>query len=66
MKYSYYLVMLAMMLTSCIKDEPQNMECDILEAWVEGDNLAQHFSQQTDMHIKDVPSSSAAMSRSLK
>jgi len=57
MKYSYYLVLLTMVLTSCIKNEPLNMECDILEAWVEGDNLAPHFSQQTDMRISDVPSS---------
>ena len=45
-----------MMLTSCIKDEPQNMECDILEAWVEDETLAQHFYQTTDMRISDVPS----------
>ena len=47
-----------MLLTSCIKDEPQNMECDILEAWVEGDYLSQYFSQDADMRISDVPSSS--------
>ena len=47
-----------MMLTSCIKDEPQNMECDILEAWVDDDALARHFYQLTDMHISDVPSGS--------
>lgn len=46
-----------MILTSCIKDEPKNMECDILEAWVEGDNLAQYFIRSTDMRISDVPSS---------
>lgn len=32
------------------------MECDILEAWVEGNDMAQHFYQNTDMHISDVPS----------
>ena len=26
-----------MTLTSCIKDEPLNNECDITSAWVEGD-----------------------------
>ena len=59
MKYFYHLVFLfsAMLLTSCIKDEPQNMECDILEAWVEGDNLAPHFYQVTDMRISNVSSS---------
>ena len=45
-----------MMLTSCIKDEPQNTECDILEAWVEEGDLSQHFYQITDMVICDVPS----------
>ena len=44
------------MLTSCIKDEPQHTECDILEAWVEDDSLAKHFYQITDMRISDVPS----------
>ena len=46
-----------MILTSCIKDEPQNAECDILEAWVEGNNLASHFIQATDMRISGIPSS---------
>ena len=59
MKHFYHLAFLlsAMILTSCIKDEPKNMECDILEAWVEGDNLAQYFIRSTDMRISDVPSS---------
>ena len=56
MKYSHYLALLAMMLTSCIKDEPQNMECDILEAWVDDGSLARHFYQLTDMRISDLPS----------
>lgn len=56
MKYACYLALMAILLNSCIKDEPQNMECDVLEAWVEGDNLAQYFSQTTDMCISDVPS----------
>ena len=43
-----------MILTSCIKDEPQNAECDILEAWVEGNNLASHFIQATDMRISGI------------
>ena len=59
MKYLYHLIMLlsAMLLTACIKDEPKNMECDVLEAWVEGDDLAPYFSQKTDMRISDVSSS---------
>ena len=42
--------------SSCIKDEPKNMECDVVEAWVEGDGLAQYFIRESDMHISDVPS----------
>ena len=57
MKYTYLLALLVLLFTGCIKDEPQNMECDILEAWVEGDALSQHFSQATDMRLSDVPSS---------
>ena len=48
---------MAALLTSCIKDEPQDMECDILEAWIEADSLSRHFAQATDMRITDVPSS---------
>jgi len=51
-----YLAVPGGLLASCIKDEPKNMECDILEAWVEGDNLAQYFSQVTDMRLSDVAS----------
>ena len=59
MKYLYHLTILlsALLLTACIKDEPKNMECDVLEAWVEGDDLAPYFSQKTDMRISDVSSS---------
>ena len=56
MKYTYYLAALVLLLTSCIKDEPKNMECDILAAWVEGDNLDQYFLQPTDMRIGEVSS----------
>ena len=42
--------------SSCIKDEPKNMECDVVEAWVEGDGLAQYFIRESDMRISDVPS----------
>ena len=56
MKYSNGLVILALLLTACIKDEPKNMECDVVAAWVEGDGLAQYFIRESDMHISDVPS----------
>ena len=66
MKHSFYLALAALLLTSCIKDEPQNMECDILEAWVEGDHLSQHFSQPSDMRISDIPSSSERLAFSIR
>ena len=66
MKISYYLAFLLLMLTSCIKEEPKNMECDILEAWVEGDGLSQHFSQTTDMRISDVSSSSEQLTFTIR
>lgn len=61
-----YLLFVMTMLASCIKEEPKNMECDILEAWVEGDNLDQYFSQATDMRISDVPSGTDMLTFTVK
>ena len=68
MRHPFPFVMLlsAMLLTSCIKDEPKNMECDILEAWVEGDQMAQYFIQNTDMRISDVPSSTEKLTFTIR
>ncbi len=66
MKYLYYIALLLLTLSSCIKDEPQNAECDILEAWVEGDNLARHFSQETDMRISEVPTTADELTFTIK
>ena len=68
MRHPFPFVMLlsAMLLTSCIKDEPKNMECDILEAWVEGDQMAQYFIQNTDMRIGDVPSSTEKLTFTIR
>lgn len=60
------MLLSAMLLTSCIKDEPKNMECDILEAWVEGDQMAQYFIQNTDMRISDVPSSTEKLTFTIR
>lgn len=50
-KYSLlpFFLIFSLLLVSCIKDEPQNMECDILEAWVDGSQHSAHFYQTTDM-----------------
>ena len=43
-------------LTSCIKDEAKNKECDILNAWVQGDELASCFSDKNQMRKSDISS----------
>lgn len=47
----------ALLFTSCFKEEPKNMECDILEAWVDGD-YSPFFYNSADMRIGSVPSDS--------
>ena len=56
MKYYYFCFLIStLLLTSCIKDEPQNSECDILSAWVEGDAYEECFYQpETDMRKNDI------------
>jgi len=44
-----------LLFSSCFKEEPKNMECDILEAWVGEDNLT-YFYNKADMRISNVPS----------
>lgn len=41
-------------LTSCIKDEAGNKECDILNAWVEGDEYAVYFNDKNQMKVSDI------------
>ena len=43
-------------LTSCIKDEAGNKECDILNAWVEGDEYAIYFNDKNQMKVSDISS----------
>jgi hypothetical protein len=44
------------MFTSCIKDEPANNECDVLSAWVEGDDYESYFYQKGQMQVEALPS----------
>ncbi len=44
-----------LLFSSCFKEEPKNMECDILEAWVGEENLT-YFYNKADMRIASVPS----------
>lgn len=62
MKKIHLISCLAVVLSvaSCIKDEPLNQECDILSAWVEGDDYKSCFYQpETDMRKDNVLISSS-------
>ncbi len=53
--YPYYILLFVFLLTSCIKDEEANKECDILSAWVEGEQYKEFFYQpETDMRVNEV------------
>ena len=50
--FAYVMAICCLMLTSCIKDEEANTECDITSAWVEGDQYKALFYQpETDMRF---------------
>ena len=49
--------MCCLLLTSCIKDELANTECDIISAWVEGDQYKNLFYQpESDMRFEQLSS----------
>ena len=53
--YSLFFLTIILALSSCIKDEPRNTECDILSAWVEGDTYKSCFFQpETDMRKDNI------------
>ena len=53
--YSLLFILFTLTLTSCIKDEPLNSECDILSVWIEGDQYKDCFYQpETDMRHDNV------------
>ena len=59
-KYSICLLLSILMLSSCIKDEEPNAECDIISAWVEGAQYQDCFYQpETDMRKDNVLISSS-------
>jgi hypothetical protein len=41
-------------LTSCIKDEEPNKECDIVNAWVQGDEYLQYFADANQMRKENI------------
>ena len=52
MRVKVFFVLLScagLLMTSCIKDEPKNNECDIISAWVEGEESEKNFYQLSQM-----------------
>ena len=56
MKNCIIAFVLGCCLTSCIKDEAPNNECDIESAWIEGEEYAKHFYQTTEMRKDNISS----------
>ena len=54
-KYMIAFVLCCCM-TSCIKDEAPNKECDIESAWIEGVEFEKNFYQPTEMHKENISS----------
>ena len=48
------LFLFVFMLSSCIKDELLNSECDIMSAWVEGDQYAGNFYESSQMRLENI------------
>ena len=53
-KFLLFMCMFAFVLSSCIKDEPMNSECDILSAWVEGDQYESNFYEASQMRLENI------------
>ena len=53
-----FLLCLPLFFTACIKEELQNNECDILNAWVEGEEYESFFYHNSQMRIDNIPSNS--------
>ena len=65
--YSLFFLTIILVLSSCIKDEPRNTECDILSAWVEGDTYKSCFFQpETDMRKDNILYSSSQITFTVK
>ena len=55
MKYCFIcLSIVALLLTSCIKEEPLNSECDILSTWVDDQFKDCFFQPETDMRKENL------------
>ena len=52
------VLFISLSFSSCIKEELQNNECDILSAWVEGEEYEGFFYHSSQMRIDNIPSNS--------
>ena len=66
MKDKLPFLLLSLLLAGCIKDEPLNSECDVLEAWVSSDDASSYFLREADMRISDVPSDQTLLTFTMK
>ena len=55
-KYIIFIALFCCCMTSCIKDEAMNKECDIESAWIEGEEYEQYFYQTTEMRKENISS----------
>ena len=55
-KYFIWVLVVVTMLSSCIKDELLNQECDIMSAWLEGEEYASCFYEPSQMRIEHISS----------
>ena len=54
----FLVLFITLSFSSCIKEELKNNECDILSAWVEGEEYEGYFYQSSQMRIDNIPSNS--------
>ena len=66
MKKYFTWVCAVAMLSSCIKGEPLNQECDIVSAYLEGEQYAALFYQPSQMRQDNIPSASKDIVFSVK
>ena len=55
-KYLFLTLAALALLTSCIKEEEANQECDIVSAWVEGKEYENYFYDVTQMKHENIAS----------
>ena len=55
-KYIISIALCCCSLTSCIKDEAPNKECDIESVWIEGEEYQQYFYRTNEMRKESIGS----------